>query len=187
MNLQDIINEINKDVDDSLERDDIIGWVNRCIDDLSPIAKKEEQTTYELATENAYELPDNYFELFLVMVEGCSYRMVPLTDSYSRGYKVWGNVLSLQNQPDSGQMDLYYYRRLNHVADDEDIPEIEPSFHDLFILYTVAYNRFAEDEPEQQANAMSRYHVRKQEFQDYILRNNNKLHGQRVVRDIYGW
>jgi hypothetical protein len=39
MNLEQIIEEINKDLDDTFDNGELIGWINRCIDDLTPFAK----------------------------------------------------------------------------------------------------------------------------------------------------
>jgi hypothetical protein len=181
MNLDQIIEEVNKDIDDTLESEVIIGWVNRCIDELSHITKKEDKKIADIAPENAYQLPDDYTDMVLLLVNGQQYDPVPIRNTISTGYKLWGNVLSLQNAPDSGQLELYYHRRLNHVETESDVPEIESSFHDLLILFTVAHNRFMEDEPGQETDAMSRYERRKREYQDFIMQSSYSYQQQQIT------
>jgi hypothetical protein len=185
MNLEQIIEEINKDIDDTVDSSDIIGWVNRCLDDLSPLTKKEDKKLADISPLNAYELPTDYAEMVLVLVNGIKFEPVSLSNPYSTGYKVWNKVLFLQNGPDSGQIELYYYRRLNHIAEETDIPEIEPSFHDLFVLYTVAHHQFAEEEPERQLDAMTRYMNRKREYQEFILQNSFIYNAQQQITDLW--
>ncbi|MEH7082965.1 hypothetical protein V7139_09555 [Neobacillus drentensis] len=186
MNFEQIVNEINKDLDDTQDNGDLIGWINRCVDDLSPIAKKEAKNVYDITSLNTYELPVDMIELVVILVNGLEYHSVPLNNSYSTGYKIWGNILSLQNTPESGTIEIYYYKRLNHLENLADIPEIEPSFHDLFVLYTIANNQFMEDEPERQMDAISRYNNRKQEFQAFVMKNSFTLNAQKQITDAWG-
>jgi hypothetical protein len=178
MNLEQIINEINKDLDDTQNNGDLIGWINRCMDDLSPIAKKEGKKTAEVSPLNAYELPKDVMEVVSVIVN---------KEEYDRTqYIVWGNVLSLTTELDSGTIDLYYYRRLvNLTGATDEIPEIEPSFHDLFVLYTIAHQQFMEDEPERELDAMERYRKRKSEYEAFMQRNSTRPMFQTQVKNVY--
>jgi hypothetical protein len=185
MNLEQIINEINKDLDDTQDNGDLIGWINRCVDDLSPIAKKETKNVYDITSENTYELPEDMLELVLILVNGIEYQSVPLNNSYTTGYKIW-EKLSLQNSPESGTIEVYYYKRLNHLENLADVPEIEQSFHDLFVLYTIAHNQFMEDEPERQMDAISRYNNRRQEYQAFVMKNSFTLNVQQQIKDVWG-
>ncbi|MGF6951868.1 hypothetical protein QF028_004373 [Neobacillus sp. B4I6] len=185
MNLEQIINEINKDLDDTQDNGDLIGWINRCMDDLSPIAKKEAKTVYEISSLNGYDLPEDLLEIALVLVNGTQYDPVVLNDSWSTGYKRWGNVLSLQNAPSDGQVELYYFKRLSHLENLEDVPEIEPTFHDLFILYTIAHQQFSEDEPERQMDALTRYNNRNGEFNRFVMANSFVYNSQRQITDVW--
>jgi hypothetical protein len=185
MNLGQIINEINKDLDNTQNNGDLIGWINRCMDNLSPIAKQEAKTVYEITSLNGYELPGDLLEMTLVLVNGIQFDAVPLNDSWSTGYKKWGNVLSLQNAPSDGQVEVYYFKRLAHLVNSEDVPEIEPVFHDLFILYTIAQQQFMEDEPERQMDALTRYNNRNGEFNRYLMANSFVYNAQRQITDVW--
>lgn len=168
MNVAQLIEEINKDIDDvTLELSDHIGWINRALDDLTPIANQEAKTTYLLSVDNAYLLPEDIYQIVLVNVNGEKRNAVSIQDSRT-GYQVWANTLSLQPTEETGQMELYYYKSLRHVAKEEDIPEIPSFFHDLLVLYTVAHQQFAEEETERQIDALNRYNQRKQEFRAYV-------------------
>jgi hypothetical protein len=185
MNLEQIIEEVNRDLDESLESSEILGWINRCIGDLSSIAKKETKSVFEISTLNGYELPEELLEMVLVLVNGMKFDTVPLTDSWSTGYKKWGMVLSLQNAPTEGQMEVYYYKRLSYLEKLDDVPEIEEAFHDLFVLYTIAYNQFMEEESDRQMDAISRYNIRKAEFQRFVMDNSFVHQAQRQIIDVW--
>lgn len=176
MNVQEIIDEIAKDIDDNtIDNEVFIGWINRCLDDLTPFARKEVLKTADITGENSYAMPDDLLEVFMVLVNGCQYYPVRINEQYKQGYKLWGNTLSLQCGPDTGEIELYYYKRLSHIAELTDIPEIDPSFHDLFVLYATAYNLFSErndDWQQRQGDTINRYNQRKQEFYSYIIENS---------------
>lgn len=188
MNVQEIIDEINKDVDDTLDDDAVIGWINRCLDDLTPFARQEAMKTADITAENSYSMPDDILEVYMLLVNGEKYSPVRINETWKKGYKVWGNVLSLQNGPDTGEIELYYYKRLSRVAETTDIPEIDPSFHDLFILYTTAYNSFSEHNDDWQArqgDALNRYNQRKAEFNSYIIENSFETQSQDGITQTY--
>ena len=67
MNLREIINEVLKDIDDSLSDSDIIGWVNRALDDLTPVAKYQKVAVINLGAGNRnVEIPTDLHELVLL-------------------------------------------------------------------------------------------------------------------------
>lgn len=189
MNVQEIIDEITKDIDnDTIDNSVFIGWINRCIDDLTPLAKKEDLKTADIAAENSYSVPDDLLEVFMVLVNGCQYYPVRINEQYKQGYKLWGNVLSLQCGPDTGEIELYYYKRLSHVASVTDTPEIDAAFHDLFVLYTTAYNQYSEhgdDWAQRQGDALNRYNQRKQDFTNYIINNSFETKSQNSINTAY--
>ena len=41
MKLSDIVTQVNGDVEEEYDATTILQWVNRCLDELTPIAKKE--------------------------------------------------------------------------------------------------------------------------------------------------
>jgi hypothetical protein len=185
MNLEQITDEINKDLDDTVDSEDVLGWINRCVDDLSPIAKQESKQTIEITTTNSYELPEDLGELVLVLVNGEPYEAVVIGDSTSIGYQLWGKSLSLRNGAESGQIELFYYQRLAHLAETEDVPAIDEAFHDLFILYTVGHHQFADDEVERQNDALSRYYRRKNEFEAFMRRNTVRFNPKHRIKNVY--
>jgi hypothetical protein len=177
MNLGQLYIEINKDLDDTLNSGDLLGWINRCMDDLSPIAKKEAKTSYEI-TSNEFELPEDLMEIIRVVVKG--------EDVDRTQYSVWANTLSFNSAPTSGTMELYYYRRLAQLTGDiSEVPEIDPTYHDVFILYTIAHQQFMEDEPERQMDAMERYYRRKNEYEAFMRRNNVRFNPKTKIQNVY--
>ncbi|MEK3819686.1 hypothetical protein MKY20_11525 [Cytobacillus sp. FSL W8-0315] len=178
MNLTEIIEEVNKDIDDSLDNGEISGWVNRALDDLTPIAKAEAKYNSDSAP---FQLPNDFFDIAHLFVGDEEYFPVELNDRVSRGYRLWGKEVTLQKNTGSGEIELYYYKRLTHLENGDDVPEIDPAFHDLLILYTIAYSQFADEEPERQMDAMNRYFQRKREFETFASKHSYQTFQIRLV------
>ncbi|MED4225628.1 hypothetical protein [Neobacillus cucumis] len=61
MNLEQIINEINKDLDDSIDNEELIGWINRCRYDLLPYAQFQKSSVIStVVDQKEYDLPADY-------------------------------------------------------------------------------------------------------------------------------
>jgi hypothetical protein len=184
MNLQEIINEINKDIDDSLPNGDLIGWINRCIDDLSPHAQYQKSSSITLITnQKEYDLPSDYQRL-VYLVNEIPLNQVEMKDFASNGFKLWGNKLVIQPTPtQDGSLDLYYEAKIPHLVNLSDEPQIPSQFHDLFIFYTVARRQYQDDEEARQMNAMSEYNQRKNDFIKFMTQNIEPS----TIEDVYGY
>lgn len=181
MNLSKLVDEVNKDLDESFESGELIGWFNRCLDDLTPIARIESKYSTDLTA--PVILPDDLYEIAFVLLDGSELYNVPVRDKTKSGYKVWGNELTLQNTPESSLLEVFYYKRLSHLEESEDVPEIEPSFHNLLVLYASYLSQYAEEEPERQIDAFNRYHKRKQEYETFVFRNREADE----IKDVTRW
>lgn len=168
MKLSDLIKEVNKDIDDSLSNGEIIGWLNRALDDLTPYAKYQElQTISLISDQKEYSLPANIFEIVHLLDEnsGISFNQIPMQDFSSTGYKKWGGKLIFQPIPKKNQaISLYYHARLPHLINPDDIPSIPEEFHDLLVLYAVSKAKYQDEEESMQNNAMQEYLMRKEQF-----------------------
>jgi len=166
MDLGQIIDEINKDLDDEIDNAELIGWINRCMDDLSPIVKYQKSAIIsKVIGQKEYSLPSDYMRV-VQLVDGMNpMNEIPLRDTQSEGYKLWGNQLILQPTPTTtGNLDLYYEGKLPHLVNPDDEPQIPSPFHDLFILYTVAKRQYQDEEENMQMNAWSGFQSRKGEL-----------------------
>ncbi|WP_203289848.1 hypothetical protein [Metabacillus sp. cB07] len=173
MNLQDIITEVERDLDTAVPSEKIIGWANRALDDLTPIAKLQSKKTLIHSTDNNYILPEDLFEIAHLTVDGIPHDEVTMKDVNSRGYKVWGNILSLNPNNSDSLIELYYYKKLNHLNNFSDIPEIPSQFHDLIVLYVIGHELFSDEEFESQEDALRRYNQRKSEFEMYTMKKED--------------
>lgn len=183
MNLKELQNEINKDLDDTLDNSDLTGWINRGLDDLTPSANYQKSTSVQvLIGQKEYPLPGDYLEM-VQMVDGSTVLSpVSLRDFQSTGYKLWGNKLILQPVPSEDKtIDLYYHARLPHLVNPDDEPEIPSHFHDLLVLYAVAKAKYQDEEESMQMNAISDYQQRKQDFIAY-----NRKAEIVPIEDVYG-
>lgn len=171
MNLKEIVKQVNTDVEEEYEASTIVDWVNRCLDDLTPIAKMEAYQSISIDGGNSYPLPADYHRTAELLVNDYPWPERPLSDRATTGYKKWAGKLSLQGSvPGSGTIDLYYYRRLVHLstAQTDAEPEIESEFHDLLVLYATGKLQFTEEEYDR-PDAMSLYEQRKQDYRSYKI------------------
>jgi hypothetical protein len=170
MKISEIITQVNGDVEEEYDATTIIGWVNRALDDLTPVAKKEALKSYTIDTMNGYALPTDLHMPAVTLVNGLPWRELPITDSNSTGFTAWGGTLSLRGSsiPDSGTIDYYYYRRLAHLnsTDMNAEPELETEFHDLLIHFAAGMIQFTEEEYDR-PDAMAKYNDRKKAYTDF--------------------
>lgn len=182
MNLQEIISEINKNVDDELDNSESIGWINRCMEELTPIANNQSITTLDtFADQSQYDLPTDFINVEQVIYGGTALRQVALSDTRTCGYKIYANKIILQPAPtEDGSLDLYYESNLPYLSDLEDIPQIPVFFHDLFVLYAMTKFMYKDDELTRKADAQSDYNIRKREFIRYMNRSAIE-----PIKDVY--
>lgn len=167
MNLQQILNEINKDIDDTLDNADLIGWVNRAMDIASTVAPYEKRTT--LVFEDGvgdYPMPSDFLKLYHVIGTNGELPLLKLTDRTSAGYKRWGNTIGFQNI-DETSVDIYYHARLPHLVNMDDEPVIPPQFHDLFVLYAVGRAKYKDEEESMQNNVFGEFSRRIEDLRKY--------------------
>lgn len=168
MKLSELQAEINKDIDDSLDNSELTGWINRALDDLTPFAKYQKSADLSLIQgEKQYTLPTDLFEIVHMVDEDNSkiYLQIPMEDFSSSGFKRWGNMLRFQPTPiENANVILYYYARLPHLNNPDDVPAIPEEFHDLLVLYAVAKAKYQDEEESMQQNAMQEYYSRKEQF-----------------------
>lgn len=166
MKYSEIIAQINLDMDESYDNGDVIGWLNGCTRDLTPIAKKESKVVFPIVSSNTYTIPTDLHELHAVMIGDAEYNSLSVRDKTATGYTVWGTELTMKNGPQDGELEIYYYRRLPEItaAQLDQEPEIEPEFHDLYVLYGRAQMQFAEEEEEGRTSSMQLYNQRKREY-----------------------
>lgn len=184
MNLAEIMAEINKDIDDELENEVLIGWINRCMDDLSPDARYQKLQTITFSEGvNTAELPSDLSKIVQVVENNEPLKELTLGDFKHSGYKVYADTLILQPGSETARsVDLYYEGNLPHLANVEDVPVIHPSFHDLFVLYTVARFMFQDDETYRKGDVFKDYLARKSDFVRFVNRASIG-----PIKDVYGY
>ena len=180
MILSVVFNQINRDIDEEYDPGDLIQWVNRCSDDLTPVAQIQASQSYAItATTDVFTFPTTRHRDFVMKVtdsNGCNsfYSPVKLTDTQSKGYVAWGNTFTLQNGPTGGTITYYYYQKIAQMASTDISVEmqIDSEFHDLYILYGRAQIQFTEEDQKgnsDREDSMSMYLARKKEFERHIL------------------
>lgn len=183
MNLENIIEEINKDADDTLDNAEIIGWVNRCLDDLSPYSNYQKSTVISVVSgQKEYELPSDVISIFQLVDRNRVLPQLPVSNYQREGYKVWGDKIILQPTPEEDkELELFYYATLPRLQNMEDVPAFHSQFHELLIYYTLAKFNFQDEEEDKQMNAWSDYAARKDDFIRYYRRKEII-----PIQDVYG-
>lgn len=166
MKLSELQKEVNKDIDDSLPNADINGWLNRCLDDLTPVANYQKSAVINVVPDQKeYALPSDLITIAFLIDKEERLNPVPVNDFSSNGYKYWGNSIILQPTPKEVKtLDLYYHARLPHLVNADDVPAIPQEYHDLLVLYAVAKAKYQDEEESMQNNAMNEYYMRKNDF-----------------------
>lgn len=181
VNLEEIIEEINKDADDTLDNSEVIGWINRGLDDLTILAKYQRvATVMVISGQKEYELPSDLVSLKHVVMNGKLLKEIPIGES-KEGYKLWEQLILQPTPTEDAQIELYYYATLPRVIEMTDVPKIPSLFHDLLVYYTLAKYNFREEEETIQLNAWNDYLNRKTEFARYMNRTTIT-----PIRDVYG-
>lgn len=180
MNLKELRTEINKDIDDQLNNADINGWINRALDDLSIFARYKKKVMIDVKNGvSDYQLPTDLLDIVIV---GNNLPGLPLNDFHRTGYKVIGDTLSLQPTPSKDDtIQLIYTATLPHVSNDDDVPAIPESFHNLLILYAVSKYKYADEELDYVMNTTSEYEQRKSDFIRFV----NRKEQSHKIRDVH--
>ncbi|UYX53358.1 hypothetical protein M3Y14_04175 [Bacillus thuringiensis] len=168
MNLQELILQVNRDVDDIFENGDIQHWLNRALDDITPIARSEKRVVLQYP----YTLPNDVQDMERVMQTNKIFPRIPVGEQYQQGYWVWGNELVIQGgnqQP----IEVYYYKKLCHLKGMDDVPEIDSPYHDLLILYAVGQLQFMDGDYGDRPDSMQRYEQRRQQYA--VFREKRKV------------
>lgn len=180
MILSNIVAQINRDIDEEYDFGDILQWINRCSDDLTPIAQIQASQSYTISSvDDSFTFPPTRHKDFTMKVtdsQDCKtfYGPVKITDTQSRGYVAWGNSFTLQNGPTAGTITYYYYQKIAQMASTDLNVEmqIDSEFHDLYILYGRAQIQFTEEDQKSNSDredSMSMYLARKKEFERHTL------------------
>lgn len=158
MNLKELIAEVNKDIDDSLQNADITGWINRGLDELSIFAKFKKKISIPLpANTTDLPLPNDIVEI------------IKISDgSQEVNYEKWGDIAEINEQFNTDKtLTLYYYARLPHLKNPNDVPVLPLHFHDLLVLYAVAKAKYQDEELEMYEVAWTDYLSRQNDFKAY--------------------
>jgi hypothetical protein len=158
VNLTDLTKQINRDIDDSYSNGDIKEWINRGIDDITPVAKKEARTTLTYP----YVLPADLHKIAFIKVNGVKVE-----------YDQWGDEIT-PKEGNQNPIDLYYYKRLTKLQNADDVPDFEEEYHDLLILYALGQIQYHDEDYDDRPDALNRYAQRKLEFQQYRERKRSR-------------
>jgi hypothetical protein len=168
MNVSDIWTEVSRDLGTSVPLPELVSLINRALDDLTPVAKKEIKKTTDIVDSNSYELPADLHHLRNVVVNGDVYRLINIGGTC--GYQLWGDEITLIGGPTSGTVEIYYEKQLAHVDAQDDVPEIEPEYHNLFVLY--AKSQLIRDDSAKRQEVAMQYEQRKREYRGRQKRRN---------------
>lgn len=124
--------------------DHIKNLINEALTMIAADAKI--QTTHTITFvpgQSEYPLPINYKEV-ITMVEGplsSPYCIFPLTevDSYTSGFYIYNGNIVFRPMPNEGKtVTFYYYQYPDEMLSEDDVPDIDPRYHDVLATYAAA-------------------------------------------------
>lgn len=179
MQVSDIIMAAQVQAQEVYDDQTWIQFINAAIEDLIPVAKLLESSptfsvalsggkgTVSVATNDslktAHEVLNVYQEQAGVTEQ---LRRLPMTDNYSKGWKLTSGELLLQGLEGASTTDirLDYYKKIPFVSSPLDVPEVPEQYHNLLVLYVCAKSQQKEEELNDKNDFYQEYLVGKQNF-----------------------
>ena len=159
-----------------------MGFINAALDDLTPVAKMLKRVTIPTLTPssgtitltlasyadllNAHEILTVYYQSTTPAVRNKQLRRVSLSDNFSHGWKLTATELIIQGidiLSTVGTVTVDTYKKLDHVEDVSDVPEIPLQYHQLIVMYMCSLSQQKEEELED----------RRDFFGDYLMGKNS--------------
>ena len=154
-----------------------IGFINAALDDLTPVAKLLRRVTLTAlvpvndmiiidVTDEGNEDLLNSHEVLLIYYQSTTpasrqkqLRRISLSDSYSTGWKRTEDTIILQGITGStaGTVVIDTYRKLDHVAETSDIPDLPEQYHQLVLMYICSLSQQKEEELEDKRDFFGEY------------------------------
>lgn len=145
MNLGEILARTKRNINFVYnDGDHIKNLINEALTMIAADAKIQTQQTITLIPGQAeYALPANYKEP-IAMIEGPlndPYCNFPLTElnSYTSGFYIYGGNIVFRPIPQDGKtLTFYYYQYPDELLNENDVPDIDPRYHDVLATYAAA-------------------------------------------------
>lgn len=172
MTVVEIITKAQFLSDEEYDNAEWIKLINACLDDLTPVAKmlttKENinlavvdgGASLSIASDPDLARAYEFRNIFFTPVDGSTRELKrrALADNYSPGWKQTADKLLFQGLGDnSGTIRVDYYKRLTHVANINDIPELPVAYHELIVLYLCAKAQQKEEELDDKNDFYAEY------------------------------
>lgn len=158
--------------DEEYDNAEWIKLINACLDDLTPVAKMlttkeninlavvDDGASLSIASDPDLARAYEFRNIFFTPVDGSTRELKrrALADNYSPGWKQTADKLLFQGLGDnSGTIRVDYYKRLTHVANINDIPELPVAYHELIVLYLCAKAQQKEEELDDKNDFYAEY------------------------------
>lgn len=145
MNLNQILARVRRNINFVYnDTDHMKNLINEALVTIAADAQIQTVQAYTLVPgQSEYPLPINYKEP-IALIEGdlgCTDREYTLTniDSYTSGYYVYNGNIVIRPTPNEGKtVKLYYYQYPDELISEDDVPDIDPRYHDVLATYAAA-------------------------------------------------
>lgn len=173
------------------DTDHIKNLINEALVSIASDAKIQTMVTYTLVPgQSEYPLPANYKEP-ITLIEGelgCIDREYTLTDvsAYNSGYYTYdGNLVFRPTPNDVKTVKMYYYQYPDYLYNEDEIPDIDPRYHDVLASYAAAMILSLPSMPEVNSTLIDRYfgiwEQRKADFKVVMQRKSKQTSVRRVT------
>lgn len=210
MNVEELINQAQIRTEEIYSEPEWVGFINAALDNLTPVARMLKRIVIpdqnpvdgaiqiELADYSelvdAQEILYAYYKSTDPLLETeTKLKLLAVTDSYSKGWRLTSTHLIVQGIEDSEEGDILVdvYKKLSHVSDKTDVPELPEQYHQLIVMYMCSLSQQKEEELEDKRDFYGEYLAGKQEMAlDRIWQtepHNRKLIREARVFSQIGW
>lgn len=164
-------------------------WINAALDDLTPAARLVTALLVPLiAGRPQYDLPDDCHKVVSVSYfQGDSES--PLTqrswrDASLPGFKLGDGIIRLQGLPllAGDEIEIVYFRRIAHVEDVSETPDLQPEWHELIVLFLVFRVGTREEFADLRNTSQAEYYARRQALDALTLLESEGAQGSQTQR-----
>ncbi|AFV02819.1 MULTISPECIES: hypothetical protein [unclassified Dehalobacter] len=167
MNGSSLLTALRELTGETITWDTALPWFNDAISELTDKLKIEAKTTITTTSGTSnYPIPSDCLSIV----------------KCDKTFTTWANEISFDSDPGTGTVDLYYYRKVNKLSLETDIPtDIPENYHYALVLFGAM--RFKQsDEETEQAQGYERQFNNKKSLMIEEIRNKVR---QKTVKAVY--
>jgi hypothetical protein len=176
MTVQEIITRANEGMDEDFPADEIIGWVNDCLDGLNYY--KPASSVVSVGTSGGFAIPTDYASDLRVKV-GSKFldQVAPMNEDYQGFYILDGEIFLTSDYEENTSITVVYNKRPARLdyTQPSSSPDIPAQHHPMLVAYAQAMAMAKDDEGERFKQFYALYMEAKVKFDAYTSKEGIEL------------